>query len=89
MNTQNNDVHDEENSEFEGEVDLEVELVSSLKELRNYKKNNKILKSQLQEFEESHQSREIDSSRTIKESEHIISDLKSQLHKLKEFKKSF
>jgi hypothetical protein len=79
MNTQNNDVDDEENSEFEGEVNLEEELISALEELRKYKKKNKLLRAQLQEFEESHQSKEIDALRTIKESEKIISDLKSQL----------
>jgi hypothetical protein len=79
MNTQNNNIDNEENSESEGEVDLEEELISALEELRKYKKKNKLLRAQLQEFEESHQSREIDASRTIKESEQIISDLKSQL----------
>jgi hypothetical protein len=54
-------------------------LISALEELRKYKKKNKLLRAQLQEFEESHQSREIDASRTIKESKQIISDLKSQL----------
>jgi hypothetical protein len=79
MNTQNNNIDNEENSESEGEVDLEAKLISALEELRKYKKKNKLLRAQLQEFEESHQSREIDASRTIKESEQIISDLKSQL----------
>jgi hypothetical protein len=68
MNTQNNNVDNEENFEFEGEVDLEARLISALEELRKYKKNNKLLRTKLQEFEESHQSREIDASRTIKES---------------------
>jgi hypothetical protein len=49
-----------------------------MEELRKCKKNNKLLRAQLQESEESHQSREIDASRTIKESEQIIYDLKSQ-----------
>ena len=68
MNTQNNDVYDEENFEFEGEVDLEEELIGALEELRKYKKKNMLLRVQLQEFEESHQSREIYASRAIKES---------------------
>jgi hypothetical protein len=50
-----------------------------MEELRKYKKKNKILREQLQEFEESHQSKKIHALRTIKESEQIISDLKSQL----------
>jgi hypothetical protein len=77
--SQNNNIYNEEKFESEGEVDIEVERISSLEELRNYKNKNELLREQLQEFEESHQSREIDASRTIKESEKIISDLKSQL----------
>jgi hypothetical protein len=57
MNTQNNDVDDEENSEFEGEVNVEEDMISSLEELRRYKRKNKLLREQLQEFEESHQSK--------------------------------
>jgi chromatin segregation and condensation protein Rec8/ScpA/Scc1 (kleisin family) len=68
MNTQNNNIDNEEKSESEGEVDLEAELISALEELRKYKKKNKLLRAQLQEFEESYQSREINASRTIKES---------------------
>ena len=79
MKTQDNVVDDEEKYEFEGEVDLEAELISDLEELRKYKKKNKLPRAQLQEFEESHQSREIYASRTIKESKQIINDLKSQL----------
>jgi hypothetical protein len=79
MNTQNHNVDDERKSEFEGEVNLEVELISALEELIKYKTKNKLLRAQLQEFEKSHQAKEIDSLRTIKESEQIINDLKSQL----------
>jgi hypothetical protein len=50
-------------------VNLEAELINALEELRKYKKKNKILRVQLQEFEKSHQSKEIDVLRTIKESE--------------------
>jgi hypothetical protein len=60
-------------------VNLEAELISALEELRKYKRKNKLLRAQLQEFEESHQAKEIDALRTIKESEQIINDLKSQL----------
>jgi hypothetical protein len=40
MNTQNNDVDDEENFEFEGEVNLKAKLISALEELRKYKRMN-------------------------------------------------
>jgi hypothetical protein len=40
-----------------------------LEELRKYKRKNKLLREQLQEFEESHQAKEIDALRTVKESE--------------------
>jgi hypothetical protein len=79
METQDNAIDDEENFEFEGEVDLEAELINALEELRKYKNKNTLLRAQLQEFKEAHQSTEVDASRTIKESEKIISDLKSQL----------
>jgi chromatin segregation and condensation protein Rec8/ScpA/Scc1 (kleisin family) len=69
MNTQNNNIDNEENFESEGELDIKDELISSLEELRKYKNNNKLLKGKNQEFEDSHQSREINASRTIKELE--------------------
>jgi hypothetical protein len=40
MNTRNNDVDDEENFEFEGEVNLKEKLISALEELRKYKRTN-------------------------------------------------
>jgi hypothetical protein len=48
INTQNNNIDNEENSESEGELDLEAELISALEELRKYKKKNKLLRAQLQ-----------------------------------------
>jgi hypothetical protein len=56
IETQNNHTKntfeiEEENSEVEGEVDLEAELISALDELRKYKKKNKLLRGQLLEFE--------------------------------------
>jgi hypothetical protein len=57
INSQNNNIDNEEKFESEGEVDIEVELISSLEELRNYENKNELLREQLQEFEESHQSR--------------------------------
>jgi hypothetical protein len=73
----------EENFEVEGEVDLEEELISALDELRKYKKKNKLLRGQLLEFEEAQQLREKEVSKTIKESEKIIIDLKTQLQEAK------
>jgi hypothetical protein len=49
--TKNSFVMDEE-SEEEGELDLEAELLSGLEELKQYKKKTKSLKGQLLEFEE-------------------------------------
>jgi hypothetical protein len=75
----NNNVDDENNSEIEGEVNLEAELISAMEELRKYKRKHKLRRAQLQEFEESHQAKEIDALKTMKESDQIINDLKSQL----------
>jgi hypothetical protein len=59
IETQNNVVDDnEEKYEVEGQVDLEGELISSLEELRKYKKKNKSLREQLLEYEEKQKSRE-------------------------------
>ena len=55
INTQNNIIDNEENFESEFKVDLEVEMISDLEELSRYKNKNKVLRAQLQEFEESHQ----------------------------------
>jgi hypothetical protein len=53
IENKNNVSHDdEENYEVEGEVDLEEECISSLEELRKYKKKNKSLRGQLLEYEE-------------------------------------
>ena len=73
----------EEKFEVEEEVYLEVEQISSLDELRNYKKKNKLLRGQLLEFEEAQQLRENEFSKTIKELEKIIIDLKTQLQEQK------
>jgi hypothetical protein len=84
IETQNNVVDDnEENSEVEGEVYLEGELISALEELRKYKKKNKSLREQLLEHEEKQKSREKEVLITIKESEQIIIDLKTQLQEAK------
>jgi gamma-glutamylcyclotransferase (GGCT)/AIG2-like uncharacterized protein YtfP len=61
-----NQNEDEGNSEVEGEVYLEEELISSLEELRKYKKKNKSLREQLLEYEEVQKSRENEVSKTLK-----------------------
>jgi hypothetical protein len=81
--TKNNFEIEEENSEVEGEVDLEVELISALDELRKYKRKNKSLREQLSEYEEAHKSREREVSKTIKETGKVINDLKTQLQEAK------
>jgi hypothetical protein len=84
IETQNNVFDDnEEKSEVEGEVNLEEELISSLEELRKYKKKNKSLKEQLVEYEEKQKSREKEVSKNIKELEQIIIELKTELQETK------
>ena len=73
----------EENSKDETEVDLEVELISALDELRKYKKKNKLLRGQLLEFEEAQQLREKEVLKAIKESEKNIITMKNQLRESK------
>ena len=46
------DHNSKEESEDEGEVDLEAELVSTLKELKKYRKENRVLKEETQRFEQ-------------------------------------
>jgi hypothetical protein len=58
-------------------------LLSALEELRQYKKKTKSLKGQLLEFEEAHKSREREISKSVKENEQIIIDLKTQLQESK------
>jgi hypothetical protein len=83
MESQNKVVDDnEENSEVE-EVDLEGELINALEELRKYKRKRKSLKEKLLEYEGKQISREKEISKTIKESEQIIIDLKTELQEAK------
>jgi hypothetical protein len=84
IETQNNVVDDnKENYEVEAEVDLEGELISALEELRGYKNKNKALREQPLEHEEKQKLREKEVSVTIKESEQMIIDLKTQLQEAK------
>ena len=46
------DHNSKEESEDEGEVDLEAELVSALKELKKVRKENRMLKEEAQRFEQ-------------------------------------
>ena len=48
----NEDPNGDEESKVEGEVDLEAELISSLKELKKVRKENKVLKEEAQRFEQ-------------------------------------
>jgi hypothetical protein len=57
-NSSKNSFEIEENSEVEGEVDLEEELINAMDEIRMYKKKNKLTRGQLPEFEEAQQLRE-------------------------------
>jgi hypothetical protein len=82
-NTKNTFEIEEKNFEVEGEVDLEVEIISALDELIKYKKKNMLLIGQLLEFEQEQQTREKGVSKYIKESDQIIIDLKIQLQEVK------
>jgi hypothetical protein len=70
-----NDTH----SEDEDEVNFEEEILIVIEELRKTKKQNMVLSEELLEIKETTKSREREVSKTIKELEHTISDLKSQL----------
>ena len=51
MAINSNEVPDSD-EESEGEVDLEAELISSLKDLKKAKKENRVLKEEVQGFEQ-------------------------------------
>ena len=48
----NEGLNNDEESETEGEVDLEAQLVSALKDLKKARKENRVLKEQAQGFEQ-------------------------------------
>jgi chromosome segregation ATPase len=81
--TEDNNYENEEIPEVEGEVDLEGELISALEELRRYRRKNKSLKEQLLDYKEEQKSREEEVSKSIKKTEQIIVDLKTQLQEAK------
>jgi hypothetical protein len=70
---------DDNHLEDEEEVNFEEEIISVIKELRKNKKQNMVLREELLKIKETTKSREREVSKTIKESEQIISDLKSHL----------
>jgi hypothetical protein len=75
----------DKHSEDEEEVNFEEEILSIIEELRKTKKQNRVLREELLEIKEATKSRERDVSKTIKESEQTISDLKSQLLEANKF----
>ena len=60
-------------------MNFEEEILSVIEELIKTKKQNMVLSEELLEIKETTKSREREVSKTIKELEHTISDLKSQL----------
>jgi DNA repair exonuclease SbcCD ATPase subunit len=70
---------DDKHSKDEEEVNFEEEILSIIEELRKTKKQNRVLREEILEIKEATKSREREVSKTIKESEKTISDLKSQL----------
>jgi hypothetical protein len=78
----------DKHSEDEEKVKFEEEILIIIEELRKTKKQNRVLREELLEIKEATKSREREFSKTIKESEHAIIDLKSQLldaNKIEEF----
>jgi hypothetical protein len=68
-------------------VNLEEEFIRAIEELRKSKKQNKLLREQLLEFEETIKSREKEVSKIISDSEQLIIELKPNSKKPKEKKK--
>ena len=69
--------------EYEEEVNLEEEFIHAIKELRKSEKQNKLLRKQLLEFEETIKSREKEVSKIISDSEQLIIELNNQLQETK------
>ena len=76
-----NDDHDE--SEEEGEVDLEAELISSLEELHKERKKNRLLKKELSRMREN-----IQDSTILEEVKQSYLDLKVHLEEAKVIEES-
>ena len=75
--------NDHDESEEEGEVDLEVELISALEELHKERKKNKLLKKELSRIRE-----DIQDSTISKEVKQAYLDLKVQQEKAKVIEES-
>ena len=71
----NKDHNSKEESEDEGEVDLEAELVSALKELKKVKKENRMLKEEAQRFEQTI----VDLKTKLEEAKRVEDSLTEQL----------
>jgi hypothetical protein len=69
---------DDKHSKDEKEGKFEEEILSVIEELGKTKKQNKVLRRELLEIKKATKSREREVSKTLKESEQTISDLKSQ-----------
>ena len=76
----------EDDSDVEGEVDLKVELISALEELRKSRMKNKSLKEKLSKDKESSQII-IDLKNQLQETKRIEEDLVLQLKKKKFYSK--
>jgi hypothetical protein len=70
---------DDKHLEDEEEVKFKEEILSVIEELRQTKKQNMVLREEHLEIKEATKSRETDVSKTMKELEKTISDLKSHL----------
>ena len=69
------DHNSKEESEDEGEVDLEAELVSTLKELKKVRKENRLLKEDEQRFEQTI----VDLKTKLEEAKRVEDSLTEQL----------
>jgi hypothetical protein len=83
--TEDNNYENKENTKVE--YDPEGELICPLEELRRYRRKNKSLK-ELLDYKEDQKSREEEVSKSIKKTEQDIIDLKNQLQEAKRMKKS-
>jgi hypothetical protein len=72
-------MQDDKHSKNEEEGNFEEEILNVIEELGQTKKQNKVLRRELLEINGATKSREREVSKTLKESEHTINDLKSQL----------
>jgi TATA-binding protein-associated factor Taf7 len=74
---------DDNHSEDEEEVNLEEEFICAIEELIKSKKQNKLLREQLLEFEETIKSREKEVSKIISELKQLIIELNTQFQETK------